>query len=225
MGYLVRSICALAALAIVFAIGFFPRPAGAAPVTFTSTVTITSPPLSSPGHPVELDFTFPGLLINVQSITISGVFGTGTSGWNFLEKFAFSTGPTGPYGPSYYHNDGSGSGVKQTFLVSLYPAPTNSQQTQPNVVTQYPSSGTADFKNAMLTQLASNGTLTLYFQPQLQHIYQSPSQFRLYSATLTAVGDDPPLPEVTHMPIPAGGILFASGAFVVWLSTRRREPR
>lgn len=224
MGYVVRRIGAVAALTILCAAGLALRPADAAPVTFTSTVTITSPPLSSPGNPVQLDFTFPGLLINVQSITISGVFGTGSSGWNFLEKFAFSTGPTGPYGPSYYHNDGSGSGVKTTFRISLYPAPTGSQQSQPNVVTQYPSSGTTAFKDAMLTQLASNGTLTLYFQPQLQHIYDAPSQFRLYSATLIATGDDPP-PVVAHAPIPTGGLLFASGAVIIWLSARARRQR
>jgi hypothetical protein len=229
MGYIVRSIGALAALAIVCAGGLAPRAASAAPVTFSSTVTIASPPLSSPGNPVQLIFTFPALLINVQSITISGHFGTGSGAWNYYDKFAFSTGPTGPYGPSYYEDTLSNSGVMRSFLISLYPAPTGAQQTTPNVHTIYPTGGTAVFKDALLTQLASSTTITLYFQPQPSQIYLSPSQFRVLDATLTAVGDDPPAPSspttVAHAPIPAGALLFASGAIIVWWSGRTRRRK
>ncbi len=204
----------VAALAVCILSGLSASSARAAAIPYTSVVSFANAPLSSPSTPVLLSFYFPGYLIDVESITISGTFGTGVGAWNYYEQFAFSAGSNGPTGSSYYQYSNSNSGIL-SFTLSLFPAP-NGTQSSPNryIVTKYPSGDPAAFKDYLLTQLASTGGVDFYFQPQPQNIYtSSQSQFQLLSATLTVVGVDPPR---TVTPIPSSLLLFVSGLGVLF---------
>ena len=195
------------------------RRAHAAVMSFTDTVVFTTPVLATPTAPLQLNFSFPGLLVNVQSIAISGTFAPG-GGWDYFDRFAFSLSATGPTGLVYEYWGNTPPIL--SYGVSLYPAPdVTSSSLQTHVAIQVPTGGTDAFKSDILAQLATTGTLNLYFLPQPQQVYGTPSQFLVQSATALVVGEDPP----ADAPIPAGGLLFFSGAALVWFSGRRGKSK
>ncbi len=209
-----RPFGALATVLAFLLTGVLSGPANAAVMTFTSTRTFSNPPLSDPSSPVALNFSFPGLLINIENITISGTFAA-SNGWDYYEKLAFSAGAAGPVGTSYYYWYLGPTEHVYNFTVSLFKPLSLTGDVYPAV----PSGDPEALKAYLISELGSAGAVSLYFQPQPFQVYGWDSHFALQSATLTVVGEDPPAP-VANMPIPGGALLLISGIAMLMFGAR-----
>jgi hypothetical protein len=223
MGSISRPLGKLAA-AVVCLIAFAGgSPARAAIIDYAAigVVTPVTPGLSS--DPVRLDFTFPGTFDYVQSISIGGTFATIFSNglWNAFDRITFTVGLNGPSGLIYSTGNIS---KKSTFNLPMYPAPSDGTVVGDTLVRTSTYSDPNAFINLVLADLSTTGKVSIYFTPLTRTGNSGYSQFQLNSATLYVTGIDTPIPT-NSAPVPAGGLLFCSGAILVWYSGRRGRPK
>jgi len=196
-------------------------PARASIVDYTAIGVVTPVTSGLSSDPVRLDFTFPGTFDYVQSISIGGTFAPTVSNalWNAFDKITFTVGLNGPSGPIYYTTGGSN---RKDFDLPVYPAPTDGTVLSGMTIRTSSYSDPNAFDTLVLDQLATTGKVSLYFTPLPQQVYGDSSQFNLQTATLVVSGIDSP---IAAAPVPAGGLLFFSGAILVWYSGRRGRPK
>lgn len=207
----------MAAIAVCVLAGLRAAPVRAAVVMdYTSTASLSGPTPSTVSSPLTLTFSFPGQLIDIESIKISGSF-MSSDLWGFREQFSFTSADGSVVGSSYYYVYNGPDQYLNHFTLDLFPGTTSLMR---DVTTDVTFGDTPAFQNYLISSLGSTGSVTIRFQPEPRKIADGNSTFALQSASLTVRGVDPPT-----VPIPASGLLFASGAVALWLGSRsgRRE--
>jgi len=206
----------MAAIAVCVLAGLQVGPARAAAVMdYTSAASLSGPTPSTVSSPLTLTFSFPGLLIDIESIRISGSF-VSSDPWGFREQFSFRSADGSVVGSSYYYVYNGPDQYLYNFTLDLFPGPSGSSSLTRDVTTDTTFGNTPAFQAYLLSELGSTGSASIRFQPEPRKIAPGNSTFAVQSASLTVRGVDPP----ANVPIPASGFLFISGAAALWLGSR-----
>ena len=187
----------------------------AAVLDYTSVVNFSTSTSSSVSSPVLLNFSFPGSLVDIEKITISGSF-FASDPWGFREQFAFTSADGSIVGPSYYYVYSGTTKYLYNFTLEIYPGSTNGLTLTNDIFSDLSFGDKAAFQSYLTSELVS-GSVSLLFQPEARKIAAGNSTFALQSVSLTVRGVDPPMAA----PIPGGGALFLSGIAVLFCANGR----
>ena len=175
----------MAAIAVCVLAGLRAAPVRAAVVMdYTSTASLSGPTPSTVSSPLTLTFSFPGQLIDIESIKISGSF-MSSDLWGFREQFSFTSADGSVVGSSYYYVYNGPDQYLNHFTLDLFPGTTSLMR---DVTTDVTFGDTPAFQNYLISELGSTGSVTIRFQPEPRKIADGNSTFALQSASLTVRG-------------------------------------